>query len=200
VRSRHHGLVTVLFAEFDAFGRVAPTTEPARFAETIERYFGVFDDIAERFGLERVKTLGDSYVCAGGLSAGSTSVSDACHAAVAMQAAVERINRERAGTGLDPWALTIGIHAGPAMTGVVGQRKTTYDIWGDVVTVARRVASAGVPGAVAVSATVYERVRDVFSAQPREPMKARGGDRLPVYVLHACSAPAPNADSAPSEP
>ena len=159
-----------------------------------------------RYGLETVKTLGDWYVCVAGLSTSSPSrVVEVCRAAIAMQADTARINAARAASGLEPWRLRIGIHAGAAMSGVVGQRVARYDVWGDVVKIAQRAMAAGLPGEIVVSGPLYERVRTAFAVTARGSLDAPNADALPIYVLHPDRPPAtrqraePNAPSAPSE-
>lgn len=208
VRARHHALITVLFAEFDDFARLATSTEPARLVQTVDEYFTAFDDVVERYGLESIRTLGDWYVCASGLSASAPSrVADVCRAAIAMQAAAARINATRTAAGLEPWRLRTGLHLGAAMSGVVGRRTLNYDIWGDVVKVAQRVGAAGAPGHVVVSEPVYERVRNVFATEPRGSIEPHDAGSLPVFAVHAAAVHppdvvprnAPNARAAPSE-
>jgi class 3 adenylate cyclase len=191
VRARHHASVTVLSAEFEDFARMARATEPARLLQTADEYFSAFDRITERYGLETVKTLGDWYVCVAGLSTSSRSrVVEVCRAAVAMQADTARINAARAASGLEPWRLRIGIHAGAAMAGVVGQRAARYDVWGDVVKIAQRVMAASAPGEVAVSGPLYERVRTAFAGTARGSIDVPNAGALPIYVLHPTDPPA----------
>ena len=208
VRARHHASVTVLSAEFEDFARLAAATEPARLIQTVDQYFSAFDDIVTRFGLDTVKTLGDWYVCVGGLSTSSRSrVVEVCRTAIAMQADTARINAARAESGLEPWRLRIGIHAGAAMAGVVGQRAARYDVWGDVVKIAQRVMAAGAAGEIAVSGPLYERVRAAFAGTARGTLDVPNAGTLPIYVLHptdraqldARPPATPNVSSAPWE-
>jgi class 3 adenylate cyclase len=185
VQTRYYPLVTVLFIDFHDFSRFARSMEPARLVKTLDQYFNAFDSIVEEHGLEKIKTMGDCYMCAGGVPvAGRSHIADGCLAALAMQACLARITIERVEQGLDPWHSRIGIHAGPAMTGVVGRRKFTYDIWGDVVHVAHRMKAAGAPGRINVSESVYQRVRHLFDLEPRGSIEVGDGDHRAMYFLN----------------
>jgi class 3 adenylate cyclase len=185
VQPRYYPLVTVLFTDFHGFGRFARSMEPARLVTTLHQYFDLFDGIVERHGLEKIKTIGDSYMCAGGAPvAGRSHIADGCLAALAFQAGLARLNLERAGQGLDPWYLRIGIHTGPAMTGMVGRRKFTYDIWGDAVDGGLGMKTAGAPGRINVSESVYHRVRHLFDIEPRGHIETRDGDHRAMYYLN----------------
>jgi class 3 adenylate cyclase len=167
VRARYHSLAAVLVGDFHDFPRLARSLEPARLVSTLDEHFRTFDDIIERHGLEKIGTLGDCYLCAGGIGGESRSgIVETCLAALAMQAAIEPVNLERTEQGLDAWRFRIGIHAGPAMTGIVGRQRLTYDIWGDVVNVAHQLKAACPPGRVCVSEAVYQRVRHVLELEP----------------------------------
>ena len=184
VQARYYPFVTVMFADFYDFSKFTTTMEPARLLQALNQYFGAFDDIVEQRGLEKIKTIGDCYMCAGGVpTASRTHVTEACLAALDMQARVARINRDRAKLRLDAWELRVGIHAGPVMTGVVGRRKFTYDVWGDVVNVAQRMEAASEPGRINVSEAVYHRVNHLFEFEARGGIEVRNKGQLAMYFL-----------------
>jgi class 3 adenylate cyclase len=184
VHARYHPLAAVLVGDFHDFARLARSMEPARLVSTLDEHFGALDDIIERHGLQKIGTMGDCYVCAGGVPGESRSgIVDACLAALAIQASLDRTNLKRTEQGLDAWPFRIGIHAGPAMTGIVGRQRLTYDIWGDVVNVAHQLKAACPPGYVSVSESVYQRVRHVFELEPCGTADTRDGEPLPVYFL-----------------
>lgn len=189
VQARYSPLVTVLFADFHDFTRLASRMEPAALVQTLDRYFAAFDELVERHGLEKIKTIGDCYMCAGGVPAPSRSHAvDACLAALQMQAVASRLDRERATFGQEPWRMRIGVHVGPVMSGVVGRRKFTYDIWGDVVNVAQRMEEAGAPGRINISEAVHHRVRHLFDCEPRGPVAIRGKGPAPMFFLNRIRA------------
>jgi class 3 adenylate cyclase len=184
VQARYFPLVSVLFTDFHGFTELSAAMEPARLLQTLDQYFGHFDDIVERHGLEKIKTIGDSYMCAGGVpEPGRSHVVDACLAALEMQASAAKLNAERAGLGLPPWEMRIGLHAGPVMTGVVGRRRFTYDVWGDVVNLAQRLEAAGEPRRINVSEAVYHRVHRFFELEQRGDISVRNKGTLPMFFL-----------------
>ncbi|HEX2113076.1 MAG TPA: adenylate/guanylate cyclase domain-containing protein [Alphaproteobacteria bacterium] len=185
VKARFHSLATILFGDFHGFSGLAASMEPARLVQTLDQYFGAFDAIVERRGLEKIKTIGDCYMLAGGVpDASSTQVVDTCLAALDMQCCVSRLNIERAKLRLAPWTMRIGIHAGPVMTGVVGRRKFTFDVWGDTVNVAQRMEAAGEPGRINVSEAVWHRVRHLFECEARGSVQVRARGNMPMYFLN----------------
>jgi adenylate cyclase len=200
VRPRHFPLVSVLFGDFYGFTRLAARLEPAVLVQTLDCYFAAFDDAVDRHGLEKIKTIGDSYMCAGGLPLPSRShVVDSCLAALQMQASVGRLNRERETFDQEAWRMRIGLHAGPVMAGVVGRRKFTYDIWGDVVNIAQRMEEAGEPGRINISEAVHHRVSRLFDCEPRGLCEVRGKGAMPMFFLNRIR-PELSADAGGLEP
>ncbi len=184
VEPRYHQLVSILFSDFCGFTRFSESLEPGRLVQSLDRYFSAFDEIVERHGLEKIKTIGDSYMCAGGLPGSSRShVVETCLAGVEMLETVTGINTERKKEGLDAWEMRVGIHAGPVMSGVVGRRKFTYDIWGDVVNIAQRLQVAGAPGRINVSEAVFNRVNQLFDIEPRGAIAIDGKGPVPMYFV-----------------
>jgi adenylate cyclase len=185
VQPRYCPLATVMFIDFPDFSRLVRGMEPAQLVRTLDEYFRLFDDIVERHGLEKIKTIGDWYLCAGGVPLESRShIADGCRAALDMQASIARLNQERVTRGLEPWEVRIGIHAGPVMSGVVGKRRSTYDIWGDAVSLARRVTAAGAAGRITISEPVYQRARHLFDIEPQGGIEASTSGQLAMYLLH----------------
>jgi adenylate cyclase len=184
VRPLRFQLVTALFADFQGFSRQAEQMEPALLIQALDGYFAAFDEVMERHGVEKIKTIGDCYMAAGGLPTPSRPhLVNTCLAALEMLLRTRELNGERQRFGLEPWELRIGLHAGPVMTGVVGRRKFTYDIWGDAVNLAQRMEAAGEPGRINVSEAVYQRARHLFEFSPRGPVAVRGKGTLPMYFL-----------------
>ncbi len=184
VAPRHHDSVTIMFTDFKGFTRFAEDTEPRTLVEELDRYFSAFDEIAEHNGLEKLKTMGDAYMCAGGLpETNRTHAADACRAALEFQAYMARVNAQREKMRLPRWELRIGLHTGPVMAGVVGKRKFTYDIWGDAVNIATLMESHGEPGRVVVSESTYQRIKDAFEAEPRGSVETKNKGALETYFL-----------------
>src|SRR5690606_4428809 len=126
--------VTVMFTDMKGFTKVAEKMTPQQLVSELDECFIRFDAIVDRYGIEKIKTIGDSYMCACGVPTGNPH-----HAVKAVMAAIdirEEMNawkREREARGMEPWVLRIGLHSGPVVAGVVGKRKFAYDIWGDTV-------------------------------------------------------------------
>jgi class 3 adenylate cyclase len=175
---------TILFADFESFTRIAELMEPKSLIEQLNDFFSGFDAIAERHGLEMLKTIGDAYMCVGGIpEANRTHPVQACLAALEMQAEMAAANRRRERLRLPRWDVRIGIHTGPVIAGVVGRRKFIYDVWGDAVNVAARMEAAGAGGRINVSHALYERTAALFDFEPRGSIEAKNKGRLDMFYL-----------------
>ena len=142
--------------------------------------FSAFDELADSRGLERIKTIGDAYMVAGGLHAGRPDhVAAVARMAFAMQQEARR-QSAAAGFALD---LRIGVAVGPVVVGVIGRRKFAYDMWGDTVNMASRMESTGIVGSIQVSAPTYERLRGDFRLEPREKVIVKGKGEITTYIL-----------------
>ncbi|TFH46750.1 MAG: adenylate/guanylate cyclase domain-containing protein [Lysobacterales bacterium] len=185
VEPRHYDSVTIMFTDFKGFTRFAEAAEPRTLVNDLNQYFSAFDDITERHNLEKLKTIGDAYMCAGGLpEENRTHPVDACRAALEIQEFMTRVNRQREKMRLQPWELRIGLHTGPVMAGVVGKKKFTYDIWGDAVNIAARMESTGEAGRITLSESTYHRVKDEFECEHRGPIEAKNKGALDTYFLN----------------
>jgi adenylate cyclase len=171
--------VSVLFADLVGFTSLAARLNPTQLLEMLNVIFSGFDELADRRGLEKIKTMGDSYMVAGGLPNPHPDHLGAMAAlALDMQ---DKIVGTRTGFGsLD---VRIGLHTGSVIAGVIGIRKFTYDVWGDTVNTASRLVSHGVPGRVHVSDTVYQRLKDRFEFEPRGTIELKGRGPITAYFL-----------------
>ena len=143
-----------------------------------------FDEIIDRHGIEKIKTIGDAYMCAGGVPiANESNPVDTVMAAMEMQAFVlastEKFRKE---SGIE-WDLRIGIHSGELVAGVVGTKKFAYDIWGNTVNVAARLEEKGMPGRVNISAATYELVKDRFECSYRGEIQAKNINLMGMYFV-----------------
>jgi class 3 adenylate cyclase len=155
----------VLFTDFVRFSQSASALSPAEVLRRLDRYFTEFDHIIARHGLEKIKTIGDSYMAVAGVpQEHSQPVQAACDAALEICAAAQEISLSYAPDG---WEMRIGIHVGPLMAGVIGKQKFSYDVWGATVNFASRMESSGSPGRINVSAAVQSRVADHYLWEPR---------------------------------
>lgn len=183
-RARHHAQVTVLFADVVNFTQVSERLDPEKLVHTLDIYFAAFDRLSEEFGLEKIKTIGDAYMMAGGLG-DRADAATVVRAALAMQRRVAELRREQE-LNEAPWfTWRIGLHTGPVVAGVVGLRKFAYDIWGDAVNVAARMEQASEPARINISGTTYELVRESFVCTPRGPIAVKNKGTIAMYFVES---------------
>ena len=184
VAPRYHESVTIMFADFEGFSRLTERIEPKSLIEQLDQFFSAFDSIAERHRLEKLKTIGDAYMCVGGLpEPNRTHDVDSCLAALSLLEFMRRTNTQREKLHLPRWDLRIGIHSGPVMAGVVGKSKFIYDIWGDAVNIAARLEAAGGTGRINVSDTVHNRVRSLMEFEPRGAVEVKNKAPISMHFL-----------------
>ena len=175
-----HPDVTVLFADLVDFTPFTERTDPARVVGVLDEIFSAFDVLAQRHGLEKIKTIGDAYMVASGLPESRT---DHAHAmaemALEMQPEVDRIGRP---LGLE-LGLRIGMHSGPVIAGVIGRHKFTYDLWGDTVNTASRMESHGIARRIQVSDATYRQLCDEYEFEERGEIEVKGKGRRTAYLL-----------------
>ncbi len=185
---------TVLFTDFSGFTRLSEGMAPGALIAQLDECFSVFDSIIERHGLEKIKTIGDAYMCAGGLPEPSrTHVLDTALAALEMRDAIQRLKNEKAARGETYWDVRIGIHTGPLVAGVIAKKKFSYDVWGDTVNTASRMESSGVPGQINISLPVYQVVRPFFQCTYRGRIESKNKGPLDMFFLNGLK-PAFSAD------
>ena len=172
--------VTVLFADLVGYTASSDHSSPERVVQVLGELFSALDRLAERHGLEKIKTIGDAYMAVGGLPEPRP---DHAEAVAEMALAV----REEVGRHLDPagqpLAVRIGIATGPVVAGVIGTTKFSYDLWGDTVNTASRMESHGVEGCIQVTERTYRRLKDRYRFQRRGPIKVKGKGELVTYLL-----------------
>ena len=172
--------VSVLFADIVGFTELAERWAPEDIVEMLNGLFTAFDELADTWGMERIKTIGDAYMVAGGLTGDQPDhTAELARMAFAMQQEGRR-RRASAGFALD---LRIGIAVGPVVAGVIGRRKFAYDIWGDTVNMASRMESTGIAGAIQVSGAVYDRLRTDFCFERRDLVMVKGKGEVTTYLL-----------------
>ncbi len=174
--------VTVMFADIVGFTRLAGVMAPAEIFALLNRLFSRFDDLTERSGVEKIKTIGDAYMVAGGLGRGTADYTRTiAELALALQ---DTVTKEFSVEGM-PLKLRVGIATGPVVAGVVGTRKFIYDLWGDTVNLASRITDECPVGAIQLDETTRVRLRDFFEFQPPRTLELRGKGQTRVYLLTA---------------
>jgi len=185
--------VTILFADLAGFTEFSASVSPRSVVKILNQVFSAFDDVAERCGVEKIKTIGDAYMAACGVP---NEVDDhperMLRMALGMREALQTIRDGLAGFELD---VRIGIHTGPCVAGVIGRQKFIYDLWGDTVNLASRMESTGVSGQIQVSEATYLRTRHAFDYEARGELNIKGRGAMKAYLLKTVAAPDHSTES-----
>jgi len=182
VQAKRFDSVTVLFTDFKGFTNYAEKLSPEKLVERVDFYFSKFDEIILRYGLEKIKTIGDAYMCAGGLPFATHD-----HALKMVSAAleiVEFVDDAKKSKAFDiSFDIRIGINTGPVVAGVVGTRKFAYDIWGDTVNSAARMESNSEPGRINISEKTYELIKGEFECEYRGEIEVKNKGMMKMYFV-----------------
>lgn len=171
---------TVLFADIVNFTNLSSEISPTELVNLLNEIFSRFDRLVERYGLEKIKTIGDSYMIVGGLPLPRADhVEAVADFALAMQREIQEFNSEKG----QSFNMRIGINTGPVVAGVIGLKKFIYDLWGDTVNTASRMESHGIPGSIQVSSSTYERLKDKYVFQERGVIHVKGKGEMTTYLL-----------------
>jgi adenylate cyclase len=171
--------VTVLFADLVGFTEISSIASPQELVELLNHIFSIFDQLSQDYGLEKIKTIGDEYMVAGGLPLPQANHAQAiAQMALAMQKSMEKITFRQ-----QPISLRIGINSGAVVAGVIGTSKFSYDLWGDTVNLASRMESSGSPGKIQVTATTYQLLKDEYKFLERGLVKIKGKGEMMTYWL-----------------
>jgi class 3 adenylate cyclase len=181
-KARRFPSITVMFTDFKNFTRVSEELTPEQLVKEIDYCYRAYDGIIERYGLEKIKTMGDSYICAGGLpTMNFTHPEDIVNAALDIRDFMDKYIADRQAKGEPTFEIRIGVHTGPAVAGIVGIKKFAYDIWGDTVNLAARMESSGVTGKVNISSSTYQMVKDKFACSHRGKIEAKNKGEIDMY-------------------
>jgi PAS domain S-box-containing protein len=180
VKPTQFNSVTILFADIVGFTPLASHMSPTELVNLLNQIFSTFDQLAERHGLEKIKTIGDAYMVAGGLPVPRKDHAEAvAEMALDMQREIVHFQRDDS----EPLGIRIGINTGPVVAGVIGIKKFIYDLWGDTVNVASRMESQGVSGRIQVTAATYDCLKDKYLFEEREAILVKGKGEMTTYWL-----------------
>ncbi|MBD2580020.1 transporter substrate-binding protein [Oscillatoria sp. FACHB-1406] len=173
--------VSILFADIVNFTQLSARTSPTDLVKMLNQIFSAFDRLAQQYGLEKIKTIGDAYMVAGGFSgmSGLQSARAIADMALAMQQTILEFHQDNG----EPFCLRVGINSGPVVAGVIGMNKFIYDLWGDTVNIASRMESHGLPGKIQVTAQTYDLLCDLYSLEPRGLIEVKGRGGMMTYWL-----------------
>lgn len=172
---------TVLFSDIQGFTRIAEEMNPEKLIDELDTFFFHFDSVVEKYNIEKIKTIGDAYMAAGGIpNKNSTNPVEVVLAALEMQSYMQQLKSSRAKI----WDLRIGIHTGPVIAGVVGHKKISYDIWGDTVNTASRMESSGTAGKINISGSTYGLVKDYFICEYRGKLPVKYKGNIDMYYVN----------------
>lgn len=184
VKPVFYSAATIVFTDFVGFTTITEKLSPDQLVSELDEVFSHFDRVMDKYGLEKLKTIGDSYMYAGGVPiVNNTHEIDAVLGALEIQSFVEEINQAKTRDGRPIFEIRIGINTGALMAGVVGEKKFVYDVWGDSVNLASRMESSCEKGRVNVSQSTYFRIRDFFETEPRGKIMAKNKGTVEMYFV-----------------
>jgi len=177
-------MATVLFSDIQGFTKIAESMNPEILIDELDQFFFYFDSVVEKYNIEKIKTIGDAYMCAGGIpQKNRTNPVEVVLAALEMQQYMIKLKKELAAKNRPVWDIRIGIHTGSVIAGVIGHKKLSYDIWGDTVNTASRMESSGEPGKINISGSTYELVKDFFICEYRGEMPVKYKGEIDMYFV-----------------
>ncbi len=184
VSSRRFRMVTVLFSDIHGFTKIVEQMNPEDLIDELDKFFMHFDTVVEKFNIEKIKTVGDAYMCAGGIpNKNRTNPIEVVLAAMEIQQYMKSMKINSRETRKAIWGLRVGVHTGPVIAGVVGSKKVSYDIWGDTVNTASRMESSGAVNEINISGMTYMLVKEFFICEYRGRMPVKYKGNIDMYFV-----------------
>lgn len=185
-QARNYAKASVLFADIKNFTNISERLTPDELIEGLDAYFERFDKVIEKYNIEKIKTIGDAYVCAGGVpTKNEDNAFDVVQAALDFRKEIDQLREIRIAQGKIPFEFRIGIHTGQLVAGVIGLKKFAYDIWGDTVNMAARMQEASEPGKINISGATYEIVKSRFACVHRGKLQAKNKGEIDMYYVES---------------
>ena len=183
-RANKYENVTVLFSDFKGFTSIAEQMTPEELVQELHSCFKVFDRIMSKYGIEKIKTIGDAYMCVSGLpKANINHAENMIHAAMEMVNFINSHKAQRIADNKPFFEIRIGINTGNVVAGIVGIKKFAFDIWGDTVNIAARMESSSEPGKINISSSTYDLVKSHFKCDYRGKIEAKNKGAIDMYFV-----------------
>ena len=184
-RPRNYKRATIMFTDFKGFTKSCEHLNPDEIVKYLDTFFSMYDDIVVKHFVEKIKTIGDAYMCVGGIPLRNRSNPfDVTLAALEIQNFMNHLDDFDPDKELPRWGIRLGIHTGPLIAGVVGKIKFAYDVWGDSVNIASRMESAGEPGRVNISHSTYEYIKQYFDCEYRGEIPIKNRGKMAMYFVN----------------
>ena len=185
-KARMYDMVSILFTDFKGFTSIAAQLSPEELVREIDNCYKHFDEIITNHGIEKIKTIGDAYMAAGGLpKTNKTHPEDTIKAALEIREFMLQLQKKNEQEGKPYFEIRIGIHTGPVVSGIVGIKKFAYDIWGDTVNIAARMESNSEPGKINISESTYKLIGDKYKCEYRGEIEAKNRGMLKMYFVES---------------
>lgn len=182
---KYYKQVTVMFIDFVRFTQSASDMMPSSLIQTLNECFTAFDEIVGKYGIEKIKTIGDGYMCAGGIPIeNETNAEDAVEASLQIIKWIDDWNSKRREVGLDTWDVRIGLNTGELIAGVIGTKKFQYDIWGDTVNIASRMETRSEKGKINISHHTYDLVKNKYDCTYRGKLQVKGKGEVDMFFVN----------------
>ena len=184
VKAQAFKQVSIMFTDVVGFTRISESMAPSRIVSKLDMLFQKFDEIIQANNLEKIKTIGDAYMCAGGVPVeNSTNPIDACCAALQIQAFMDKLKYEAIADHEDYWEIRLGINTGPVIAGIVGNIRLAYDVWGSSVNLAQRMEMLGEPGKVTITGHTFQQIEPYFECDYKGKALTKSRTKVDMYVV-----------------